>query len=87
MRREVGILFRVGASTIERVEPTNGRKFQLPELQKFVAEYIEHVPNSRPIAYCNEEGRLRMLPFNELASAKFQQVLLGDVIQVKTEAA
>jgi hypothetical protein len=86
-RREVGLLFRVGVSSPERVSPADGRKFSLEELQKFVGGYIEHVPNSRPNAYCNEDGRLQHLPLNEIASDKFQQALVGDVIQVRTEVA
>ena len=60
-RKEVGLLYRVGASEPEIVTPTNGRSFKLPELQKFVGGYIEHVPLSTPMAYCNEEGRLKGL--------------------------
>jgi hypothetical protein len=85
MRVEVGLLYRVGETVIEQVKPTDGKKFTLKELQKFVGGFIEHVPGSRPIAYCNEEGRLTGLPPNAIASVHFNQVLLGDVIQVKTE--
>lgn len=83
--REVGILYRVGDSHPSEVLPANGRAFSLEELQKFVGGYIEHVPGSRPLAYCNEEGRLKDLPVNAAASEFFSQVLVGDVIQVTKE--
>jgi hypothetical protein len=56
MKTEIGYLYRVGADMAEEVKPANGKKFSLQELQKFVGGYIEYVPLSRPIAYCNEEG-------------------------------
>jgi hypothetical protein len=80
---EVGLLYRVNAIRVEEVNPKDRKKFKLPELQKFVGGYIELVPNARPIAYCNEEGRLEHLPVNVLASVTFGQELLGDVIQVE----
>jgi hypothetical protein len=82
-KQEVGKLFRVGAGSTERVSPKKGRKFKLKELQQIVGGYIEKVPGSEPIAYCNEEGRLHNLPVNALASAFFFQVLVGDVLQVE----
>jgi uncharacterized protein DUF3846 len=85
MKIEIGFLYRVGADLVEEVRPTNGKKFSLAELQKLVGGYIEYVPGSRPIAYCKEEGRLTNLPPNALASLKFNQVLVGDVIQVRKE--
>lgn len=83
MKVEIGFLYRVGADMAEEVKPADGKKFTLAELQKLVGGYIEHVPHSRPIAYCNEEGRLTGLPPNALASQRFEQVLVGDVIQVR----
>lgn len=85
MKVELGFLYRVGADMAEEVKPADGKKFSLEELQKLVGGYIEHVPNSRPIAYCNEEGRLNHLPVNLCASRRFQQELVGDVIQVRKE--
>jgi uncharacterized protein DUF3846 len=84
---EVGLLFRVGAEAPEKVKPSNGKSFSLKELQQFVGGYIEYVPHSTPIAYCNEEGRLKNLPLNRRASVEFQQLLVGDVIQVFKETA
>jgi hypothetical protein len=83
--REVGLLFKCGASEPEKVVPTVGQKFSLEELQKYVGGYIELVPHANQIAYCNEEGRLRGLSFNPAASQRFNQVLIGDVIQITKE--
>jgi hypothetical protein len=85
--KEVGLLYRVGATKTETVLPRNGKKFSLPELQSYVGGYIELVPCSESVAYSNEEGRLLRLGFNAGASAAFSQVLVGDVIQVSKEAA
>jgi len=82
---EVGLLYKVGAATVERVHPANKKTFQLSELQSYVGGYIELVPFAKPLAYCNEEGRLRGLPLNKLASVTFSQSLVGDVIQVTKE--
>ena len=81
-KSEIGELYRAGSVSSQRVLPSNGRKFELKELQALVGGYIEAVPNVHPIAYCNEEGRLLNLPFNELASQTFGQMLVGDVVQV-----
>jgi len=70
---------------VREVRPADGKKFSLRELQDAVGGTIEHVPHTRPFAYCNEEGRLIGLPVNALASLEFQQILVGDVIQVHTE--
>lgn len=85
MKVEIGFLYRVGADMAEEVKPVNGKKFALEELQKLVGGFIEHVPGSSPIAYCNEEGRLHGLPVNLCASRRFRQELVGDVIQVRKE--
>jgi hypothetical protein len=57
-----------------------GGKLTLKQLQEAVGGYIEAIPGTRARAYFNEEGRPRGLPFNELASAMFGQVVLGDAI-------
>lgn len=85
MKVEIGFLYRVGADMAEEVKPADGKKFKLEELQKLVGGFIEAVPHSRPIAYCNEEGRLNHLPVNSCASRRFSQELVGDVIQVRKE--
>ena len=65
--------------TIEIVKPANGKQFSLDELQKFVGGYIEMVPYAKYV-YCNEEGRLKGLPQNQIATLMFNMLLVGDVI-------
>lgn len=65
----------------------------LETLQKAVGGWIEKVPyfyqweGQAAIAYCNEEGKLRRLPFNQNATAAWMaqfelcdDVLVGDVV-------
>jgi Domain of unknown function (DUF3846) len=83
MSREIGTLYRA-SGVIETVQPHDGRKFTLKELQGFVGGYIELVPYTRPFAYCNDEGLLDDLPVNSKASEFFNWPgLRGDVIQVR----
>jgi hypothetical protein len=85
MKTQVAYVYRVGATEPERIVSVGG-DFSLLQLQKFVGGYIELVPGIRPyVAYCNEEGRLKGLPVNALASRKYGQELVGDVVQIKRE--
>jgi Domain of unknown function (DUF3846) len=76
--------------TMTEVEPKNGTDFQLDELQKFVGGYIEVVyPPSQhgAVMIVNEEGKLRHLPINKLATASYypnQDVIVGDVLLCHT---
>lgn len=79
MKTEIGILYRTNG-VVERVQPNDGKKFRLDELQHFVGGDIELVPHSRPCAYCNDTGLLDNLPVNYKASEAFDIVLRGDVI-------
>ena len=85
--KEQGKLYKTNGK-VEDVFPHDGKKFTLAELQRFVGGNIEHVPRSKPFAYCNEEGTLNGLPVNNEASLAFDsvricgQLLCGDVIQV-----
>ena len=57
--------------TMTPVEPQNGKDFQLEELNRFVGGYIEIIrPLDIPghIMVINEEGKLKGLPFNPMAS-------------------
>lgn len=65
---------------VKTVKPRKGKKFKLDELQEFVGGYIEIVPGSGLMAFCNEEGRLLNLPLNPTASVRYHQHLFGDVI-------
>jgi hypothetical protein len=63
--------------TIE-VKPKDGKKFSLEEMQVYVGGYIEHITlaDGRH-AYVNEEGKLRGLETNLLATQLYGS---GDVI-------
>ena len=58
--------------------------FTLEELREFVGGYVELLcppSNAGAVLMVNEEGRLRDLPFNEIASAVFgQDFIVGDVL-------
>ena len=84
---QVGKLIRAGATSPELVTPEDGKYFTLPELQKYVGGFIELVPAGIPgvIVYCNEEGQLKGLRSNMLASVICEQHLVGDVILVRSE--
>ncbi len=66
------------------IKPENGREFRLKELQDAVDGYIEAVRTNHPdyILIVNEEGAIRNLPVNELASMLAGQVILGDVVLI-----
>ena len=48
-------------------------------MQAAVGGYIETVPHSNSRAYANEEGLVHGLPFNPVASRRFDYPLVGDV--------
>lgn len=81
-----GILIKANGEMEWRV-PKDRRSFTLEELQGFVGGYIELVrlPGELDL-YCNEEGLLRSLPFNPIASVLCSEGLgvpmniVGDVI-------
>lgn len=78
---------RVGG-TIEAVAPKNGKDFTLEELRAFVGGCIEiiHPPSDEgAILVVNEEGRLRDLPLNKVASAVYRDdFIVGDVLLCHT---
>jgi hypothetical protein len=58
------------------VDPKNGTDFQLDELKEFVGGYIEvvHPPNMPGvIMVLNEEGKLKGLAHNEIATRLWQK--------------
>jgi hypothetical protein len=70
------------------VAPKSGKKkFTLEELQGYVGGYIEavYLPKRR-VMVVNEEGKLRGLPFNQIATAMVMEAgqivgpIVGDVI-------
>lgn len=67
-------------------KPSNGKKFSLEELQKAVNGYIEVVtipmlPNG--ILIVNEEGLLKDMAYNPLASMIAGQQIVGDVLLMR----
>lgn len=63
------------------------RTVTLKDLQTAVGGYIELVPRSGEVthggaAYCNEDGLRLGLPFNGLASLRFRQNLVGNVVEL-----
>lgn len=82
MRVQLGQLWKPDG-TVSAVRPEDGKRFKLPQMQTLVGGYIEIVPRSSPRAYCNEEGLLNKLPYNEAASKAFQIPLVGNVLQLR----
>ena len=60
----------------------------LMELQSLIDGYIEAVPmkyDPSHLVIANEEGLLRHLPWNKLASDLTRQTIVGDAVVVKVE--
>jgi len=72
------LIYRAATGAIDNVRLA-GPIVSLEELQKAVGGYIEVIPGSRLRAYCNEDGHRLQLPRNVFASARFHQLLVGDV--------
>lgn len=74
--------------TVEAVKPKRGTAFTLKELQTLVGGYIEVLyPPSRTgaVLVVNEEGRLRGLPPNKVASAVYGGgFIVGDALLCHT---
>lgn len=69
--------------TIEKLKPA-GKYLSLQELQKAVDGYIETVTvDKENLLIVNEEGRLKQLPVNEIASSMVLQMIVGDVVLLK----
>ena len=71
---------------VQEISPDNKRDFSLEELQRIVHGYIEliHLPKNR-LMIINEEGKLKGLPVNILATREvlshgFNDVIVGDVL-------
>ena len=52
----------------------------LEDLQKGVDGYIEPVYTDEWVALVNEEGRLKDLPYNSIASSMLNQMIVGNAI-------
>jgi hypothetical protein len=66
--------------SIEQMNPSNGIDFSLKELQEAVGGYIEMVYLPNGIMVVNEEGLLKGLPLNQLASQLAGQPIVGNVL-------
>ena len=57
--------------TYTDVQPKNGKKFTLKELQEYVGGYIELItlPKTKEYMVINEEGKIHELPENGFATA------------------
>jgi len=71
MKRQIArVIYPDGTDTL--VNPKDGKKFSLKELQGLVEGYIEliYLPpgNGHNQAYVNEEGKLKGLPLNRKAT-------------------
>lgn len=66
-------LYKTSGEIVE-IEPENGSDFSLEELQSFVDGHIELVYlNEDEMMIVNEEGKLRNLPYNQNATARFNK--------------
>lgn len=72
--------------TTQDVHPADGDTFSLKELQGFVHGYIEVLPVGESYMFMNEEGKLKGLPLNQLATQLTRHrlaradVIVGDVL-------
>jgi hypothetical protein len=65
------------------VKPKNGKEFTLEEAQAYVGGYVEIAPTMPDIGcilLVNEEGHMRGLPHNEVASKVAAQHIVGDAL-------
>ena len=73
-------LYREDGS-IDIVRPSNGKDFELDELQKLIGGTVELKPYmKRWFAVFDEEGTLKRLPLNESASERVGYELVGPVL-------
>lgn len=89
--KKIGLLIKTDGTT-EPVAPKNGTDFSIHELQAFVGGYIEMLTISvlgygEKFMVCNEEGKLRGLPYNSAATILYQHsvnwngdYIVGDVL-------
>lgn len=70
--------------TVKEVYPKNGIDFKLEELSGFVGGYIEcvYIPGGFTLVV-NEEGKLKGLPYNEVATRLYDNPhdeIVGDAV-------
>jgi hypothetical protein len=80
-------LYKTNGEVVE-IEPKNGKKFTLEEVQSYVEGYVERVElKHNEVLLCNEEAILYCLPYNKHASDALtetygpnSQALFGNII-------
>jgi hypothetical protein len=80
----IAIVYKADGET-KNVEPKNGIRFMLEELQEYVGGYIELVHLMEPKYYLlvNEDGLLRGLPLNKAASVIAGRRIVGDAVYME----
>lgn len=76
--------------TVETIAPADGKKFKLEEMQKLVDGWIQVVPLPKQGMYliCNEEGKLKRYPVNQMATRLWEvdhgytDVIVGNALFV-----
>jgi len=77
-------IIRADGTSEERM-PADGKEFSLPELQDAVGGYIELITiTDGRFMVVNEEGLLKKLPMNMVASSLAHQIIVGDVLVCET---
>lgn len=65
----------------EEVSPKNGKKFTLEELKAFIGGgYLESVFLGDYILFCDEEGKIKNLPYNDSATQLLSEYGIVDFI-------
>lgn len=77
----MALLITAGQSTGFRpISPSNGTKFTLEELQKLVDGNIELIQlGGNMIMFCNDEGKIRHLQLNVLATMLLTSEVVVDI--------
>lgn len=77
--------------TVQKIDPPAGG-YELEQLQEMVGGYIEIVPipasfvmGSEMCIVANEEGMIKKLPLNDVASIILGSYILGDVLICKSK--
>ena len=81
-------IVKAGDTFSTPIEPKNGSKFELEELQEIVGGFIQLLYYDNGIVVCDEEGKLKDKPFNTMATfiahgnraLAPQDFLVGDVL-------
>lgn len=57
------------------IQPKEGSKYTLEELQEYVDGYIEVIYGDGKAIICNEDGKYMNLPVNRLVTSMYQHIL------------